>query len=580
MYIKTEVAEESRDILDHKTTVAVSFTKLRLAQNAEPWSRERKHLEATGEGGISCCTSRAASSDISMTEGAAAPAPAAAAEPAPAPGAGPRRKPRRKRNAGKKNEQSQKNKNKGKKSSNNNNSGPPPPPQIKITVRNIQNSEKFGTVKSVLEGLVSKLMEACVEKKANNQYSIELDRAAVRHLITEEEKIEERRQRLLREKAKREEESKEDGENPAGDPNGEEEKSEGEKIKEESDDVEMEDAEETKEDDNKLDVIVAPKTESGLPTITARPSYVVPPRKTKRRGERGGTAYVLLIGPKIEKKTELPPPCQPEEKGSNEKEKTADEEGGQVADVDTAESKETPTPLSVSEKVINYPQELAKGRLLLSNAIKALIELVTEDTKSQEFAFSGCIVERSMNGKTWKIFPHNSGRPDRREGTIENSADFKQWLEATTNQKEELKARPKPVPGGGMAAATTSADEVLEEDGQPVSSLVQHLRAKKLDAKRKKSQKKKKKEENKKAGEATDDKKKKRNEKKNRKNNNAAANAKKTDAATAAAAAAKKAKRKKKLAAKKKEKAKAAAAAAAAGTKPPTALLKPQATAT
>mmetsp|Transcript_7718 Transcript_7718/g.16012 ORF Transcript_7718/g.16012 Transcript_7718/m.16012 type:complete len:496 (+) Transcript_7718:58-1545(+) len=495
-----------------------------------------------------------------MTEGTATAAPSS----------GPRRKPRRKRNPGKKNESQPKgSKSKAKKSGNNNNSGPPPPPQIKITIRNIQNSEKFGTVKSVLEDLVSKLLESCVEKKANNQYIIELDRAAVRHLITEEEKITERRQRLIREKAQKEEESKD--ENPAEE--GEIGEMEGTKEEEK---VAEEIYQLIKEEGNKLDVIVAPKAESNLPTITARPSYVVPPRKTKRRGEHGGTAYVLLIGPKIEKKKDppvIPPVSSPEEKESTEEEKTEADECGEVK---TAESKETPVEKAAAapEQVVNYPQELAKGRLLLSNAIKALIELVTEDTKSQEYTFSGCIVEHSMNGKTWKIFPNNNSRPDRREGTIESTSDFKDWLETTVNQKEELKARPKPVPGGGMAASS-AADEVLEEDGQPVSSLVQHLRAKKLDAKRKKSQKKKKKEENNKKGETADDKKKKRNEKKNRKNNNAANGGKKIDPT---AAAAKKAKRKKKERAKKKEKAKALAAAASAGAKPPTALLKPAAT--
>ena len=538
-----------------------------------------------------------------MTEGDVA------AAPTPASGAGSqRRKPRRKRNAGKKNDSSSQpkggkaSKSGGKKSSNNNNSnsGPPPPPQIKITIRNIQNSEKFGTVRSVLEGLVSKLMESCVERKANHQYSIELDRAAVRHLITEEEKIEQRRQLLIREKAQRKEEEEnlnneskgDDGDDPGGE---EDETPEIEESKEEEEAAVKQDDEitEKKEDDNKLDVILAPKPESNLPTITARPSYVVPPRKTRRRGERGGTAYVLLIGPKIELKepaaTSNVSSNELDQKDSTTEEKVEDGESGDVGAV--AGSKETSDNNAAPEKVIKYHQELAKGRLLLSNTIKALIEVVTEDSKSQELAFSGCIIEHSMNGKTWKIFPNNNSRPDRREGTIEGTTDFKEWLENTANQKEELKARPKPVPGGGTstAAATVTGGDEFEEDGQHVSSLVQHLRTKKLDAKRKKSQKKKKKEENNKSnktkgGEAENEKKKKRNEKKNRKNNNSnnsgAANGKKTDAA-AAVAAAKKAKRKKKERVKKKEKAKAAAvAAAAAGSKPPTALLKPQPSAT
>ena len=567
-----------------------------------------------------------------MTEGTTTTAAASSAS-TPAPGSQ-RRKPRRKRNAGKKNEPSSQQKGGkggsskyGKKKSGaggNNNNSPPPPPQIKVTIRNIQNPEKFGSVKSILEGIVSKFVESCVELKANNQYAIELDRTAVRHLITEEEKVEERREKMVQEKAQLEEAKDSNDEN--GDKmDVDDGKDENEEVKgeETGEDTSTSGRKEAPDNDNKLDVIISPKLESNLPTIVARPLYVVPPRKTKRRGERGGTAYVLLIGPKIEKAKPILPSNATDNADENDKlvhsaanhveqqdsseskivkdeendnDKTAttdaleqqdssdskivkDEENDNAKTATTAavdssnESKPTPGNDAAPEKVINYPQELAKGRLLLSKAIKGLIELATEDTKNREFAFSDCIVEQSMNGKTWKLFQNSNSRPDRREGTIENTAGFKDWLEATAKQKEELKARPKPVPGGGVTstATTTNGDE-MEDDGQPVSSLVQHLRAKRLDAKRKKSQKKKKKEENNKGGkskgekgQSENEKRKKRNEK-NRKN--------KAGDGASAAAAAKKAKRKKKERARKKEKA-MAAAAATTGSKAPTALLKP-----
>jgi hypothetical protein len=581
-----------------------------------------------------------------MTEGTVtatvAPTPALASENSQAPGSQ-RRKPRRKRNAGKKNDSSSQQKGgkggaskSGSKRStsggnSNNSSNPPPPPQIKITIRNIQNSENFGSVKSVLEGLVSKLMDSCVEKKANNQYAIELDQTAVRHLITEEEKIEQRRELMAREKARLEEEKKarleeeklneakelknkseDDGNNPTEDLNDDgDEKGKIEEAKEEEE-KQGEEATNEKKDllNNKLDVILAPKIASNLPTIIARPLYVVPPRKTSRRGERGGTAYVLLIGPKIERKkptttsnasstTNLS-----EQQDSTVAETVADDESGSVTAPatdginSTASSKPTPDTTAAPEKCINYPQELAKGRLLLSNTINSLIELAAADSKAQEFAFSGCIVEQSLNGKTWKIFPSNNSRPDRREGTIEGTADYKEWLETKAKQKEELKARPKPVPGGGISttttASTTTSGVEIEEDGQAVSSLVQHIRAKMQEAKRKKSQKKKKKEDgNNKVGklnssrsssnkgeaatgQSENEKKKKRNEKKNRKisSGTGAASGKKSDAAVA-----KKAKRKKKERAKKKEKAKAAGGVTA-GSKAPTSLLKPQSSTT
>mmetsp|Transcript_19679 Transcript_19679/g.45772 ORF Transcript_19679/g.45772 Transcript_19679/m.45772 type:complete len:560 (+) Transcript_19679:292-1971(+) len=559
-----------------------------------------------------------------MTEGAASPAPAPAAS---------RRKPRRKRNAGKKNESSAQQKGgKGGSSKSGNkklasgggsgSNAPPPPPQIKITIRNIQNAQKFGSVKSVLEELVAKLVESCVEKKANNQYSIELDRAAVRHLITEEEKIAEQRENMLREREGKKaednegEDSKEsaDGNTPSEN-DGVDEKGTMEETTEKEEDAkgntiveDKETAVQSNHDNNDkndhLDVIVATKTPSGLPTITARPLYVVPPRKTRRRGERGGTAYVLLIGPKIEQKKatvitadktgEKDQPATSSEIQSEESKEPAvvtDDEDGTIKAEAKAGDITTPTNTAMKatttvtpEKAISYPRELAKGRLLLSNTLKSLTELVADDSTTQEFAFSGCIVEQSMNGKTWKMFHNSNSRPDRRDGTIEGTADYKDWLERIAKQKEELKARPKPAPGGGVVTSTTaaSAGDEAEEDGQLISSLVQHLRTKKQDAKRKKSQKKKKKEDSSKAGKPQAEagqpengkkKKKKRNEKKNRKFE------KKSDpAAAATAAAAKKAKRKKRERAKKKEKAKAAKDGKDGAA--PTALLKSKAAST
>jgi len=576
----------------------------------------------------STLSSTARSRNRNMAEGTTAATSSASASA--------RRKPRRKRNAGKKNESSSQKGGKGgssksgnKKSggssssnnnnnNNNNNNTPPPPPQVKITIRNIQNADKYGSVESVLEELVSKLMESCVEKKANNQYTIELDRTAVRYLITEEEKIKEQHAKMVREREEEKnqknegEDSKEtvDGNEDGDDENEngktEEKKEEIQKEEDAKDDTVVEGTGKTKNNSSdRLDVILAPKTASSLPTIVARPLYVVPPRKTRRRGERGGTAYVLLIGPKIEQKKTLtatlnkteekdqPVRDSPSEPQFDEHEKpievaaVTDDESGAItvktaaAAVEGGDTSITKATSVTSEKTISYPRELAKGRLLLSNTIKSLTELVVADAMTQESDFSGCIVEQSMNGKTWKMFHNSNSRPDRRDGTIEGTADYKEWLENISKQKEELKARPKPAPGGGIIAATTTnaAGDDAEEDGQPVSSLVQNLRAKKQDAKRKKTQKKKKKEDSGKAGKTKAEvsqsengkKKKKRNEKKNR---SKILGDKKTDA-TVAAAAAKKAKRKKRERAKKKEKAKAAKVGAS-----PTTLLKPQSAST
>lgn len=535
-----------------------------------------------------------------------------------------RRKQRRKRNPGKKNESSgqQKggkapsSKNGSKRSAIGGNNSPPPPHQIKITIRNIQNADKFGSVKSVIEGLISKLMETCVEKKANNQYIIELDRAAVRHLITEEEQVEKRLESMVREREKDIDNEENEGaetfetNNATATDDGDEQMEDTADEQQQTEDTleynhaneQKGDAKETKTDE--LEVIIAPKTVSNLPTIIARPLYVVPPRKTRRRGERGGTAYVLLVAPKIEQKKPVSTTADKKASKANDGQK---DEGPLLTDTQSEDQEATTAVVSNTdygsipvtantggedgavvtsnppEVEINYPRELAKGRLLLSNTIKSLTELAAADSKTQEFAFSGCVVEQSMNGKTWKMFHNASGRPDRRDGTIEGTSDYKVWLENITKQKEELKARPKPLPGGGVNAVTTTAaaSEELEEDGQPISSLVAHLRAKKQDAKRKKSQKKKKKEESAKTGrsktaeigQSTENGKKKKKKRNDKKSRDKATGEKKNDATATAAAAAKKVKRKKRERAKKKEKGAKVAAA-------PTALLKPKAAST
>lgn len=501
-------------------------------------------------------------------------------------------------------------------SNSNSNSTVPPPPQIKITIRNIKNAEKLGSVRSVLEELVAKLMDSCIEKKSNDQYVIELDRPAVRYLITEEEKVNHHRllekARIEEEKKKLEEEKKKQEEDDnnlvASDKEDEEEeecpKKASDSVDEENENTgvtadsssscEMNDGADEKKgpivyDNNKLDTILAPKIMSNLPTITARPLYVVPPRKTSRRGERAGTAFVLLIGPKIQK--ERPSPTHHitmKKKAGEGKEKRpvsvfqpphsvtlehklfvgADGDGDATVAANTNRS----APVDAME-MTNYPRELAKGRLLLSNVIKSLSQLAAVDSKTEEL-FSGCIVEQSMNGKTWKMF-QNKSRPDRREGTINGTVNYKEWLETIEKQKEELKARPKPVPGGGgTTTATTSTtagggggeipkgEDELDENGQTVSSLVQHLRLEKQDAKRKKTQKKKE--------ESRGNKFKKNKEgRSDRKRNKSRADKEGSSKRKKDAVAAKKAKRKKKAAAAKKKLSKAST------LKQPTALLKP-----
>jgi hypothetical protein len=342
----------------------------------------------------------------------------------------------------------------------------PKTPHVKVTIRNIQNSAKYGSVKSILQDLVPRLLEKCIECKSNNQYSFDVDTKVVRALIEEEEKVNEYK---AAEKARMEGAQKmtEDGE---------EGHEKGEIVeKDENPPTEKDDS---KEDLN-LDVIVPPKAVSGLPTITVRPLYVLPARKTRRRGERAGTAYILLIAPKI---AELPSSVA---KGSADSE-TKNGEKQEDKTKATTESAGKSSEPDAATSSIDCTRQLARNRLLLDNVLVSLTQIAADDFKSQEH-FSGCIVEQSLNGKVLKA---NTGPPDRREGTIENTADYKKWLESLEEQKEALKSRPKPTPGGGVSLSTQGGDG--RDGGQEMSALVQHLRAKKEEIKKRKTIKKQK----------------------------------------------------------------------------------------
>lgn len=382
----------------------------------------------------------------------------------------------------------------------------PPPPQTKLILRNIGDAEKYGTVEQIL-GMLQKILNIS-NTKTGSQYSIEVDRSSIMYLIREEESS----KKFL---------SDFEASRQTADTGNEETTIEEGADKETKQSDPKEEMNENVQEDTKLDVIVAPKQNSSIPVITARALYVNPPKKTRRRGERPGYAYVLLIAPKIEK-IEIPTSEEtvPQEKmdpnagnepNNNVQETTTTTEETNVEGNDTTQDQEQ-TPQLVEEKAevmktvdttsstvevppakptptVDYSREVAKGRLLLSRAIDFLTGLAQDDAKGpQEYA--GCKIEPSMSGKTWKRMT----RGDRREGTIETTSDYKNWLQGLTKKQEELSARPKPMPGGGGATNLLLADSTTStntDQDLPVSSLVQHLRAKRQELKRKKNKKKK-----------------------------------------------------------------------------------------
>ncbi len=415
--------------------------------------------------------------------------------------------------------------------------GPPPPPQVKLSLRQIGNPTAYGTTKAVLDGILLPLVDACNAKSSSGlplgtagssacpsnsvttatPFFLEVDNASKRHLIEQEEAV----QSYIKE-WKSEQSMKDDGkvENLADDGIVKSEVPENTSVAQVS---------------GTIDVVVAPtpRPPSNVPIITLRPLYVVPAKKTRRRGDRPGVLYVLLTAPKIEK-VEIP--------------ETVPEHGipTEVAQIIEVDSKSDPhhtiplltehledkkilvepsplqSPPSIIEtpatatsavplpmpstastkKFVDYSRQVAQGRLLLQNAVDMLTHLASSiprhdsNSKGQpqpaEISGISIQVETAMSGKTWRW---QYTRADRREGTIESTADYKNWLAGLEKQQADLKARPKPTPGGGFVTANEDGGGTACSggiaSGQPIAALVQHLRAKQEDLKRKKAKKKK-----------------------------------------------------------------------------------------
>lgn len=350
---------------------------------------------------------------------------------------------------------------------------PPAAPQIKVTIRNIQNTEQYGTAQQVIDGLIRTLVERANEKMPVDQ-KVELVQGNLEEVILLEQAVmqvkkdmEEKVKKELEEKLKKEFEEKlkkEKAEAP--------DDNDGEQVQDEE--QQQQDTLETPasvEDDKESivkETATAAATAAVIPamqnlwlsekskpsnsvpsttSIAARVLYICPPKKTRRRGEKPGCAYLLLTAPTIEAKTPVP---------------AAIVESG----VETLTPAAAPTPAAE----IDYTQEVTKRRLQLQLAIESMTNYAADNAKAKQ-DLAGCVVEESIDSKTWKF----NYRPYRSQGVpIEDTADYKQFVERTEKEKEERSARPKPPPGGSIAASAALA---TTENGQPMSALVLHLRA-------------------------------------------------------------------------------------------------------
>lgn len=139
---------------------------------------------------------------------------------------------------------------------------------------------------------------------------------------------------------------------------------------------------------------------------------------------------------------------------------------------------------------------LAQSRLLLQQTITSISKMCELDSKKDQ-NYRGLKVETSENQKIWKDQSEKKGGygffQKKYDSTIEQSDDFKKFMERIAKDKEERLNRPKPPPGGGPLATETSGStegKDVSENGQPISALVLHLREKNKVSKSKKDAKK------------------------------------------------------------------------------------------
>lgn len=196
-------------------------------------------------------------------------------------------------------------------------------------------------------------------------------------------------------------------------------------------------------------------------------------------------------------------------------------------------SRSTSTNNSTTAKVqkitpSDRSKALAQSRILLDETLLSLKELCQSDTCKDQ-SYRGCIVELSKSQKVWKpdftleqMYQLNQKTADGSSGkvaasgggggsrkshgfnyhlkydsTIEQSEDFKKFMENREQMLEERKNRPKPPPGGIVSGSNVSvlddsskAKISTDENGQPIAALVLHLQEKKAKMRKIKVQKK------------------------------------------------------------------------------------------
>jgi hypothetical protein len=330
--------------------------------------------------------------------------------------------------------------------------GPPPAPQTKLTLRGIGNVNTFGTMQSVGTMIRQMIQRANDKLRLENYQTMSMDEVSLTKLITSEQTAAVARLEWER--------SLKPGNT-------------GDSL-DTKEDTEVALEQETAQLVAGVDELSVAPTKTSKSTsdpancIVAKILYVVPPKSTRRRGEKPGNAYVMLTTPPLESVKSHPTTAVP---------RVAEDTS--VASARPSESIPPPTILPILP--VDYSREVAQRRLALLRAVEAMEAVALEDAKTQQM-WMGCVVAESEYGKTWKSYP--SG--DRLEGTITETPAYREFLESQQRIKEERENRPKPLPGGGVGSVTTvnaGTDGTGQSVQMPVAALVQHLQAKRIQEK-------------------------------------------------------------------------------------------------
>ncbi|KAL3764557.1 hypothetical protein ACHAWO_007928 [Cyclotella atomus] len=236
---------------------------------------------------------------------------------------------------------------------------------------------------------------------------------------------------------------------------------------------------------------------------------VTPVKKSKRRGDIGARVELVLYPPD---------PCLMFKELCREAGRVAVERfkdsSSNTTGAEAAGGEDTPQSTQQSPTIPNFPRlspaersrAIARSRVLMDRTISAMKIHAASSQSSNNQSYASWEIFESSSQKTWKSPSYDivqsilngasltdlldeeekkvtlrrgggaakNARSDRYDSTIENSEDYKSFMELYTDNGS--KSAPPPP-----AAATDKKDEPLDEEGRPLSAIVQHLQSKRAE---------------------------------------------------------------------------------------------------